>query len=129
MPKIRIDFCFQSDKLNFDFITHQLGINPTRTRRREECPIPEFGATYWRLSTEKEETLVLDNQFKKILQLLIGKEHIINEIAQKYDAQTAFNVVIEAPSMGGPEVVLYPDVVSFASSINAEIGFDLYIGE
>ncbi|WP_314065402.1 DUF4279 domain-containing protein [uncultured Vagococcus sp.] len=129
MSKIRISFGFMSEKLNFDEINNILGLKATRAKRKEDYPLPEYGTTEWVYSTSKDETLSLDDQFRKFLVIWEGKEDLINTISKKFEAQTFFSIVIEAPSMGGPEVVLYPDVVSFASSINAEIGFDLYIGE
>jgi len=126
-PKIKVSFCLAGDNDNLDEITKLMEINPTKQRKKEDCPIMQFALTTWNLSTEKEYCKAVYWQFDKVLEKLKGKEEIINEICKKYNFEASFTVVVEMLVGNGPELVLTRDIISFASSINAEIGFDLYI--
>ena len=56
----------------------------------------------------------------------MGKQAIINCICRKIDIIVDFVVVIKMTNENGPEIYLPQNIVSFAASINAEIGFDIY---
>jgi hypothetical protein len=127
LPRIRVDFNISGDEFDLQYITNQIGINPTKTRTKNECPVPMTALTYWRLSTNKEISKAVCWQFEKIMKVLTGKELIINQLCEEYNLETNFNIVIEMESNNGPELVLTQQIVSFISSIHAEVGFDLYV--
>ncbi len=66
-------------------------------------------------------------QFEKIMKLLLGKEIIIKEICSIYNLDTFFEINIFMENGDRPEMILTKDIISFLASINAEVGFDLYI--
>ncbi|MGN9163744.1 DUF4279 domain-containing protein [Tissierellaceae bacterium HCP3S3_D8] len=127
LPKIRVSFYLSGDMLNTDNVTKRINIIPTETRQKEDFPIKEFGSNYWLLETKKESCKAVSWQFDKILEKLHEKEEIINQICKEYDAETGFVVTVFMENGDGPELVLTREIISFLASINAEVGFDLYI--
>jgi hypothetical protein len=127
LPKIRVDFNISGDEFDLQYITDRMGISPTKTRTKNECPVPATALTYWRLSTDKEVCKAVCCQYEKIMKLLAEKELIINQLCKEYNLKTNFNIVIEMEGNNGPELVLTRQIILFISSICAEIGFDLYI--
>jgi hypothetical protein len=126
-PKIRVDFNISGDVFDLQYVTDQMEIIPTKIKTKKECPIPMTALTYWRLSTDKETCKAVRWQFEKIMKLLAGKELIINQLCEENNLETSFNIMIEMVSYNGPELVLTPQIISFISSIHAEVRFDLYV--
>jgi Zn-dependent M16 (insulinase) family peptidase len=122
-----VDFNISGDTFDLDLITEKIGITPTKTRRKEECPVTATAITYWRLSTEKETCTAVSYAIEDLIGKLAGKEIIIKEVCNKNNLRTSFNIVIEMISNDGPELVLTREIVSFMSFLDAEIDFDLYV--
>ncbi len=127
LPKLRIVFFFSGDEFDFDEVTDRVNIVPTQTRRKEDFPIKELGTNQWSLKTEKESCKAVSLQFEKILEKLRGKEEIINQICRENNIEVGFEVRVFMENGDGPELVLTREIISFLASINAEVGFDLYI--
>ena len=127
LPQIKAIFYFVGDEFNINDVTKKMNIVPTRARNKEDCPIKEFAHTVWSLKTEKETCRAVSIQVEKLIKPLIGKEEIINEICSEYNIETEIIIVISMEGENKPEMVLTKEINSFVSSINAGVGFDLYI--
>ncbi|MFD1884164.1 DUF4279 domain-containing protein [Paenibacillus wenxiniae] len=127
MTKTKVDFWLVGDIFEPDKITNELDIKPTKARLKKNSPIPQTAATYWKLSTEKEECTAISEPFEKLVELLQNKESIIIKLCQQLGLTATFEVVIEMEINDRPELVLTKDIIQFANAIQAEIGFDLYI--
>ena len=127
LPKIRIDFSLIGDDFDLDLITEKMQIIPTNTRRKEECPVASMAITYWCLSTNKETCKAVSYSLNALIEKLKGKEVIIKELCNENNLEVSFNVVVEMEVGDGPEFVLTKEIITFASLLNAEICFDLYI--
>ncbi|WP_333638464.1 DUF4279 domain-containing protein [Tissierella praeacuta] len=127
LPKIRVSFYMTGDEFDIEDITRKMNIIPTKTRQKEDFPVKEFAHTEWVLDTEKESCKVVSWQFEKILERLHDKQEIINQICKEKDIKVGFVVTVFMENGDGPEFVLTKEIISFLASINAEIGFDLYI--
>lgn len=126
LPQIEVSLLLTSDEDYIDKISETLYINPSRTRRKEDFKLQEFAHTMWELSTGKEISKAIVNQFNKLLSVLNGKEEIIKELMLNYNIKTNFVVSIHAENGDGPEIILTNDVIKFAGKIDAEIDFDIY---
>ncbi|MDR2913263.1 MAG: DUF4279 domain-containing protein [Tannerella sp.] len=130
-PLIRIKFQLTGDKFDIDNVTKQLGLQPSRTRKKEEWPISTINAglagDLWQLNTICVTSKCVNEQFKILLNNLYGKENIINKLCKEYDLSTQFEVVIHAVETNSPAIVLDKDVIKFLASIDSDVGFDLYI--
>jgi hypothetical protein len=127
LPQIRVSFFFMGDEFNLDDVTKRMNITPTETREKKDFPIVKFAHTSWELDTQKESCKVVSWQFEKLIKLLKGKESIINRICEEYGINAGFVVSVFMENGDGPEMVLTKDIISFLASINAEVGFDLYV--
>ena len=91
----------------------------TKTLYREE--------TAWTLSTGYQESYDINNQLHVILKSLEGKTEQLKHLKQKYDLQFLLMVVIQVENNESPAMYLQKNIIDFASSIQAEIHFDLNI--
>ena len=110
-----------------------MGIQPTRTRKKADWPIGTvkagFAVDFWEIRTEEEECKAVQWQFEKIMKELIGKTETIKELCHEYNLKAGFVVVVKAEVGDFPEMVLTQEIISFVASINADIGFDMYIDQ
>lgn len=127
LPQIRVSFFFTGDEFNTEDVTSRMNIAPTKIRKRQDFPVEEFAHTSWKMDTEKESCNVISLQFNKIVKLLIGKESIINQLCSEYNITIRFVVSVFMVNGDMPEMVLTKEIIAFLASINAEVGFDLYI--
>mgnify|MGYP005839901331 CR=1 FL=1 len=127
LPQIRISFFLTGDEFSIEDVTRKMDIKPTKTREKKDFPIKDFAHTSWELCTQKESCKVVSWQFEKLLKILKGKESIIKQICNDYNIETGFLISIFMINEDKPEMVLTKDIISFLASINAEVGFDLYV--
>ncbi len=127
LPKIEVCFFFEGDDFDVNDVTDQMQLTPTQIREKKDFPIEELAHTEWLLTTEKESCKVVFRQFEKLMKLLVGKEKVINQICSNHKISVGFCVTIWMEDGDKPEIVLTKEIVLFLASINAEVGFDLYI--
>ena len=127
LPQIKVSFFFVGDEFSLSDVTKEMQIVPTKTRQKDSFPIKELAKTFWIIETDKENCKVVSWQFENLIKILTGKEKIINQICNKYKIKTEFCVTTWMENGDKPEMVLTKEIISFLASINAEVGFDLYI--
>jgi len=127
LPQIRVSFFFSGDVFDIDDVSTRMNIMPTKTREKKDFPIKELAHTYWSLKTEKESCKAVSLQFEKLMKLLIGKEILIMQICNNYNIDAGFSIDIWMKNGDKPEMVLTKDIITFLASINAEVGFDLFV--
>ncbi|PEC55498.1 hypothetical protein COK56_06810 [Bacillus cereus] len=132
-------FSATGDIFPLEAITETLSIEPTRTYKkgdvvaRRDNPNLVFTKnlyrkeTDWTLSTGYQESYDINNQLHVILKLLEEKTEQLKQLKKKYDLEFLFMVVIQVENNESPAMYLQKDIIDFASSIQAEIHFDLYI--
>jgi len=143
LPNVKVDF-YLSGPVGYDFdpgeITDAIGVSPSSLRTLEDWPdaikhpsskLPEGIGVHvsWSLSTETEPCRAISIPFDKMIEKLKGKESAINQMREKHNLRVNFTVVVGMEVGDGPEIFLEEYINSFAASINASIGFDLYIDE
>lgn len=127
LPQIRVTFFFVGDEFNIDDVTKKMAITPTETWEKKDFRIKDVAYTCWSLETEKESCRSVSQQFEKIMYLLRGKEIIIKQICNIYNVNVSFEITIYMENGDKPEMVLTKEIISYLASINAEVGFDLYV--
>ncbi|MGE7859779.1 DUF4279 domain-containing protein [Bacillus mobilis] len=132
-------FSATGDIFPLEAITEALNIEPTRTYRkgdvvaRRDNPNLVFTKnlyrkeTDWTLSTGYQESYDINNQLHVILKSLEEKTEQLKQLKTKYDLEFLFMVVIQVENNESPAMYLQKEIINFASSIQAEIHFDLYI--
>ena len=133
IPSIKITLYLSAEEFDLDEVTNRLEITPTETRLKNNFPPQSIAAdvarTLWCIDIKEENCIAVSILFEKLLNILDGKSEIIRAVCNDYNLETAFEVVIHMKDGDSPEVILPREVISFASAINAEIGFDLYCYE
>ncbi|PFS66651.1 hypothetical protein COK41_06750 [Bacillus cereus] len=132
-------FSATGDIFPLEAITETLSIEPTRTYKkgdvvaRRDNPNLVFTKnlyrkeTDWTLSTGYQESYDINNQLHVILKSLEEKTEQLKQLKKKYDLEFLFMVVIQVENNESPAMYLQKEIINFASSIQAEIHFDLYI--
>ncbi|CAM3863064.1 MULTISPECIES: DUF4279 domain-containing protein [Bacillus cereus group] len=132
-------FSATGDIFPLEAITEALSIEPTRTYKkgdvvaRRDNPNLVFTKTLyrketdWTLSTGYQESYDINNQLHVILKSLEEKTEQLKQLKKKYDLEFLFMVVIQVENNESPAMYLQKEIINFASSIQAEIHFDLYI--
>lgn len=127
LPQVRVSFFFTGDEFSINNVTNAMKVQPTYAREKKDFPIQQIAKTTWVLETDKESCKAVAWQFEKLLRELGGKERIINHICNENGISAEFCVTVWMENGDKPEMVLTKEIISFLASINAEVGFDLYI--
>ncbi|UTM15802.1 DUF4279 domain-containing protein [Bacillus paranthracis] len=132
-------FSATRDIFPLEAITEALSIEPTRTykkgdvvARRDNPNLVSTKTLYrketnWTLSTGYQESYDINNQLYVILKSLEEKTEPLKQLKKKYDLEFLFMVVIQIENNESPAMYLQKNIIDFASSIQAEIHFDLNI--
>ncbi|HDR7354334.1 DUF4279 domain-containing protein [Bacillus wiedmannii] len=132
-------FSATGDVFPVEAITNALRIEPTRTYKKDDVVArrdnPNLVSTKtlyrketdWTLSTGYQESYDINNQLHVILQSLEGKTEQLKHLKKKYGLQFLFMVVIQVENNESPAMYLQKEIIDFASFIQAEIHFNLYI--
>ena len=132
-------FSATGDIFPLEAITEALSIEPTRTykkgdvvARRDNPNLVSTKTLYrketnWTLSTGYQESYDINNQLYVILKSLEEKTEPLKQLKKKYDLEFLFMVVIQIENNESPAMYLQKIIIDFASSIQAEIHFDLNI--
>ena len=111
--------CFDIDKVS------SMGIVPSETRLRDSFKLSYFAHTEWSVEIVENNCIAVSDVFEKLINLLDGKQEQIKNICEQ-DIEAGFVVVIHMEKDESLDMTLTRDVIAFAASVNAEIGFDLY---
>ncbi|NKW84905.1 DUF4279 domain-containing protein [Bacillus cereus] len=132
-------FNVTGDIFPVEAITEALSIEPTKTYKKgdviERRDNPNLVSTKnlyrketdWTLSTGYQQSYDINNQLYFILKSLEGKTEQLKHLKKKYGLEFLFMIVIQVENNESPAMYLQKDIIDFASSIQAEIHFDLYI--
>lgn len=129
MTSVRVAFDIYGEHFDPNYITEFLNVLPNNTTIKGIIPPGKSRPsveTTWRIETGYEESDDINIQLKKIINLIQGKEDILNQIRSKLKIDMLFDVVIHLENNEYPVMRLKPDVLKFIASINAEIDFNAY---
>lgn len=121
-----------NDDFPLDAVTESLGVQPTRTwkvgeRVNTHTPLKR-DHTAWKYETETLETLVVEEVLDPLLENFSGKVDIINNLKERLNLNVQIALVITMKNGRTPGLVICPEFSRFASSINAFIDIDMYVG-
>lgn len=129
IPSIKVAFSLIADYFDLDQVTNKIGVTPDSVRTRDSWPSKYYVKTVWSMERKKDNCIAVSDVFEKLINVLKGKEEIIKKFCSDYGIETSFEVVIHMNDGDSPKIVLPREIVSFAASVNAEIGFDIYCYE
>jgi len=129
-----------SDEFPLEVVTDALGIEPTEAYKKGDLierpaiaihPVSTKNRyrkySDWTFSTGYQESYDINNQLNIILKSLEGKSDQLTFLKRKYGLEYLFMVVIQIENNESPAMYLKKEIIDFASLIQAEIHFDLYI--
>ncbi|HFJ9439610.1 MULTISPECIES: DUF4279 domain-containing protein [Bacillus] len=132
-------FNVTGDIFPVEAISDALNIEPTKTYKKgdvvERRDNPNLVSTKnlyrkgtdWTLSTGYQESYDINDQLHVIVKSLGEKTEPLKQLKKKYDLHFLLMVVIQVENNESPAMYLQKEIINFASSIQAEIHFDLYI--
>jgi len=119
IPSIIIYFSLvKNDNINYGYITQKLKLNPMKENKNE-----------WVYEVIENNCDNINIPSNKMLDILYNKMEIINDLCKKYRLEVHFTFVISVKIGNSPLSKISKEFISFASSINAQMGFDLYCYE
>lgn len=133
MPKVRVSLFLSGDHVPLNDITEEIGVLPTKVRKKEDFPVDSILAGVakdtWEFRTDKIECSVISTQLDKIKIIFGPKIEIIKDLSKRYLISVNIIIMVEAEMGEYPEFVLTRENIDFLSLLHSEIGFDLYINE
>jgi len=128
--RVMVCFCLVSNDCSTDIMTTSIRIEPTKVWVKESFRLPEHAGNKWLLSSGYQVSKGISDQFEQLIVKLADEVDAINLLRSQYkDLSCFFEVVIQAFEQQLPEMILSRSCISFAASLDAEIGFDMYIYE
>lgn len=137
VTKVMAYFSAIGDNFPPEKITEELAIQPTetyvkgdiieQTRAANSPGIRKRLETAWTLSSGYQESFDINDQLKPLLSSLEGKQQDLIRLKEEYELTYLLMFVIKIENDDKPAMYFKKDVISFASAIDAEIHFDLYI--
>ena len=127
---VLVEFCIFGEDFEKEIITEGLGIGPSDFYKKGDVAgKKQFKrkGTCWSISTGYEESLDINDQLAKILNLIKPKTNILINLMEQYALECKFIIVIGIENNQSPAVYLDREVIEFANEIKAEFDFDMYI--
>lgn len=114
---------------DLDYVTNILEISPTYTRDKNEILRngEKFGHTEWGTYTEYEQSFDIEIQLDKVLIPYRNKVDLMNKIRIECNAEWNVVIVIYIRNGHKPALGFSKHNLKFLASIDADVGFDLYI--
>ena len=131
IPKIKVHLYLKADSFDLAEVTKRLSINPTEAREKTQFPQVSIdmgiACTRWKYTTTEKESLSVSDSMKELIDVFGSKVEVINELINEFQLKTRVVVVINGELVRLPEMYINKESIAFAASINASIGFDLYL--
>jgi hypothetical protein len=131
IPTIRVKIYLTADKFDLAEVTRRIGVIPTRAREKSEWPQVSidlgFAVDEWNYETPEKQCLSVEESFREMLAIMAPKITVIKELIQEFQLETSLLVIVCGETMNLPEMYLSKEIIAFAASINASIGFDMYL--
>ena len=122
----------EGDLINYRTIMTEEASDATRKKflrtqgKHSNTPNSYRKSTKWELSTGKEISLDVNEQLKKIFDILNNKVQNILEINNKYNVKPQISIVIEIVNDESPSIFLDSQIVDFINEIRGSIDIELY---
>ncbi|MBQ3706824.1 MAG: helix-turn-helix domain-containing protein [Clostridia bacterium] len=129
---VKASFEITADRLDFDAVRNKLSMEPVLCRKKEEFPLVSrqkglakdqcLFSTLYREMTELSDPEPLLNL---LLDDLLGKENIINELKKEYQASTRF--VVTFSTFRNPQIRFSGRLLDFLCATQTALDVDSYI--
>ncbi|MCG7376764.1 DUF4279 domain-containing protein [Paenibacillus sp. ACRSA] len=126
--QVKAYYSLFGDHFDPNEVTSKLEFTPTSITRKGDIINAKHShpETSWTLSTEYEESLDVNEQLNKVMNVLKDKVDEINTIQVQNQLKSKFFIVIVMEDGYTPALYFDSNFIKFADSIHAEIDVDLY---
>lgn len=126
--KVMAYFCLFGDEFDPNHVTSILRIEPTNTAYKGDIINKKhrIKETSWTLGTDYEESLDVNHQLIKVVDMIRNKAKEINSIRIEHQLRIKFFIVIRIEEGKTPALYFDSDFIEFVNMIHAEIDVDLY---
>lgn len=126
--QVKAYYSLFGDHFDPDEVSSKLEITPTSVTRKGDIINVKhrYPETSWTLGTDYEESLDVNDQLIKVMNVLKEKASQINTIQVQNQLKSKFFIVIVMENGYTPALYFDSDLIRFADSIHAEIDVDLY---
>lgn len=125
-----VRFSIYGDDFHPSFATEKLELEPTETHLKGE-PTKNgkniWKETSWSIRTGYEDSNDINEQLEKIMLLLNGKKDKLVELKNNLCVEMLFMIVVKIENNETPAMYFKKSFIHFLSSIDAEVGFDVYV--
>ena len=138
-PEIAVTFCLTGKEVDLNEISERLDLIPDKSKtpddsteaiKNPKTELPDYlePCYLWEYTVPYEVCNDVSVRFEEMLMILKDKENNINDLKEKFKLEVSFTVGIQAHHDPGnmPAVYLTEEIIAFAASIGADIGFDMY---
>ena len=127
LPEIGATLIFSSRNINvLNEITAVSEVLPTKIRLPEDYKIKEFSGYDWQREVKIHDAETISEPLNQLIKLFEKNVENLTKLMQSYNLNAYIVIVIHANEDELPEIVIDPQVISFANTIKAEISIDLY---
>ncbi|WP_128101529.1 DUF4279 domain-containing protein [Paenibacillus sp. DCT19] len=126
--QVKAYYSLFGDYFDPDEVTSKLEITPTSVTRKGDIINVKHShqETSWTVGTEYEESLDVNDQLIKVMNVLKEKTDEINTIQAQNQLKSKFYIVMVMEEGYTPALYFDSNFIKFADSIHAEIDVDLY---
>lgn len=128
--KVKVEFFITSETLNIETINDQLKLFPTDSWiQGDVIPGKKFKKTdsCWVIGTEYEESLDINDQLKKVLNILEERKEILKGIRKTNNYEMFFSIIINIENSEKPAIYFEKRFIDFIHEIGSEFFVDLYL--
>jgi hypothetical protein len=127
---IDIHFSIEGEDFDPEIMTQKLGITPYLAWKKGNMNIlsrKTFPNSFWEIHLGEEPSNDIENQLRKIFELLKDKKVILIKIRDEFRVEYTFALVIYIVDQQTPGMFLERWFLDFVNELKAEIDFDTYV--
>ncbi|GMQ61386.1 DUF4279 domain-containing protein [Vallitalea maricola] len=127
---INIEFVISGEVFDLNTITYKLELQPTEQwlkgdniynrniTRKDTC---------WTYSLGEVESLDVNDELSKIIEILLMKKHTLHEIKRIFDVDYLFLITVKIEDEVKPIISIKSQAIELMNYIGAEFDIDMYI--
>jgi hypothetical protein len=126
---IDVHFSITGEDFNPEIMTQRLGITPSMSwKKGDKSKLGHIiELSLWEICVGEEPSNDIENQLRKIFELLKDKKSILITIRDEFKVEYNFALVIKIVDEQTPGMCLERWFLDFVHDLQAEIDFDTYI--
>lgn len=129
MAVMQVHLTLIGDDFDTAYVTGETGMQPDYLREKDEV-LPSgrlFGHTEWGIETERVQSDDLEELLTPFISRISCESSTLLRLCDECSAEWHLLILVEIYDDYSPALYFSTEIVRFAASINAQIGFDTYV--